>query len=208
VNVGSENESDLLDRARGGDPDALNELFARHRDRLRRMVAGRLDDRLRARVDASDVIQEAQLEVLQRLPEYLANRPLPFYLWLRLEVGKHLIYVHRRHLGADKRDVRRDVPIGSPGMPDPSSTALAAALVAAGPSPSQDAVRAEQADRVRAALDRLEPGDREVLALRHFEMLSRGETAAVLGITDAAASKRYVRALDRLETALAGAVGA
>jgi RNA polymerase sigma-70 factor (ECF subfamily) len=197
----------LLRRAREGDPDAVNELFLRYRHPLRRMVALRLDDRLRGRVDPSDVIQEAQLEVFTRLAEYLADPAMPFHLWLRLEVGKHLVLVHRQHLATQMRDVRREVPLAGTVSPQASSLALAEALVDRRPSPGDDALRAERCARIRKALEALDPIDREALTLRHFEMLTREEAARVLGISTAAAAKRYFRALERMRAALADLPG-
>lgn len=193
----------LLERAARGDAEAMNLLFASQRPRLRRMVELRLDDRLRSRLDASDVIQEAQLEVFARLPNYLESRPMPFWLWLRLEVARHLCLAHRRHLGTAMRDVRREVP-AEQAAPSVSSAALAAQLQGREDSPSEGVVRAERVARLRRALDSLDEADREVLALRHFEQLSNKETAEVLGISESAATKRYLRALDRLEIALGG----
>jgi RNA polymerase sigma-70 factor (ECF subfamily) len=193
----------LLEQARRGDPEAINRLFSQERARLRRMVELRLDDRLRGRVDASDVIQEAQLAVFVRLPDFLARPSMPFWVWLRLEVGRHLVLVHRQHLGTAMRDVRREVPLHPGTMPPPSSTALAGELAARQSSPSQTLARAERIERIRQAISTLDLADREILTLRHFEMLNHRETAQVLGISEAAAAKRYIRALDRLETALA-----
>ncbi len=167
----------LLRRARAGDRAALGELFARHRDRLRRMVELRLDWRLRARVDPSDVIQEAYLDVAGRLDDYLRDPKLPVFLWLRLVVGEQLINLHRRHLGARMRDPRREVSLFQDALPQASSAALAAQLLGKFTSPSQAAVRAERLIRLQEAINSLDPIDREVLALRHFEQLSRAETA-------------------------------
>jgi RNA polymerase sigma-70 factor (ECF subfamily) len=193
----------VLEKARAGDGAAINQLFACQRSRLRRMVELRLDERLRGRVDASDVIQEAQLEVFARLPEFFARQSMPFWLWLRLEVGRHLALVHRRHLGTAKRDVRREVSLHGAVVP-PSSDALARDLLARQNSPSEDVARAERIERLRQALASLDEMDREVVTLRHFEMLNHRETAEVLGISEAAAAKRYIRALDRLHSALGG----
>jgi RNA polymerase sigma-70 factor (ECF subfamily) len=193
----------LLRRARAGDAAALGELFARHRARLRRMVELRLDWRLQARVDPSDVIQEAYLEVAERLGDYLRDPKLPFFLWLRLVVGEQLVNLHRRHLGAQMRDPRREVSLFRDALPQASSAALAAQLLGKVASPSEAAVRAERLLRLQEAINSLDPLDREVLALRHFEQLSRAEAARALGVTEAAAAKRYVRALKRLKDVLA-----
>src|SRR5712691_3107438 len=160
---------DLLQRARAGDPQALNDIFARHSDRLRRMVELRLDWRLQARLDASDVIQDAYLEVARRLEEYLREPRLPLFLWLRLVVGERLTWLHRHHLGTHMRDAGREVSLYRGAVPMASSAALAAQLLGKHTSPTQAAVRAERMLRLQEALNTLEPVDREILSLRHFE---------------------------------------
>jgi RNA polymerase sigma-70 factor, ECF subfamily len=170
------------------------------------MVEVRLDWRLRARLDASDVVQDVYLQVAQRLDEYLRDPKLPLFLWLRLVAGEHLINLQREHLGAQMRDARREVPLGPAALPAASSALLAAQLLGKQTSPTQAAVRAERLLRVQEALGQLDPTDREILSLRNFEQLSRSEAAQALGIEEAAA-KRYVRALKRLKAALADLPG-
>jgi RNA polymerase sigma-70 factor (ECF subfamily) len=193
----------LVERARAGDAQALDKIFTRHRKRLLRMVEIRLDWRLQARIDASDVIQDAFLQAAGRLDEYLHNSTLPLFLWLRLVVGERLSKLHRRHLGAQMRDAGREVSLYHEALPAASSAALAAQLLGKHTSPSQAVQRAERILRLQEALNALDPIDREVLSLRHFEELSRAETAQVLGIEEATAAKRYVRALKRLRETLA-----
>jgi RNA polymerase sigma-70 factor (ECF subfamily) len=191
----------LLDRLQAGDQLALGELFSRYRDRLGRMIQFRLDGRLRGRVAASDVLQEAYLDALKRLPHYQAATDMPFLIWLRWVTMQRLVEVHRQHLGARKRDAGREVAF-DPRASVAASSDKIAEFVGDLTSPSQAAERAEAMDQLRTALDGLDPIDREVLALRHFEELSNQEAAAVLGIQPAAASKRYVRALERLKGVL------
>jgi RNA polymerase sigma-70 factor, ECF subfamily len=198
---------DLLQRARAGEAQALNDIFTRHRERLRRMVDLRLDHRIRGRIDASDVIQDAFMDVAQRLEEYLKDPRVPLFLWLRLIVGERLTILHRHHLGAKKRDAGLEVSLYRGALPAASSAALAAQLLGRHTSPTQAAVRAERLFRIQEALNSLEPLDREVLSLRHFEHLSRSETAQALGIEESAAAKRYIRALKRLKDALADLPG-
>src|SRR4051812_12302051 len=201
-------ESDpLVERLRAGDKRALVDLFQQHRDRLRRMVELRMDWRLQARLDASDVLQEAFLDVAARLEEYLRAPKLSPFLWLRLCVGEELVNLHRRHLGTKRRDAGREVSLYRAAMPEASSAALASMLLGQHTSPTQAAARAERLLRLQEALNALEPIDREVLALRHFEELSRAETAEVLGISPEAAAKRYFRALKRLKEVLASMPG-
>src|SRR5262245_49187304 len=194
--------SDLLARAAGGDQAALGQLLERERDRLRRMVALRLDRRLHGRIDPSDVIQEAQLEAAERLAEYLRNPTVPFFLWLRLLTGQRLLALHRRHLGAQRRDAGREVSLDRPALPQATSAALAARLLGRVTTPSAAAVRAEMKARLQEALDGMDPADREVLTLRHFEQLTTAEAARELGISEEAAKKRHVRALKRLKAIL------
>jgi RNA polymerase sigma-70 factor (ECF subfamily) len=197
----------LIGLARAGDAAALSGLFARHRARLRRMVEMRLDRRLAGRVDASDVIQEACVDAARKLDEYLRDPKLPLFLWLRLVVGERLLKVHRQHLNAQMRDAGREVSLYREALPAASSAALAAQLLGKHTSPTQAAVRAERLLRLQEALNALDPIDREILSLRHFEELTRAEAAQALGIEAAAAAKRYVRALKRLKDTLAGMPG-
>ena len=88
----------LLQRAGAGDAQALGELFAHYRDRLRQMVRLRLDRRLQGRIDPSDVLQEVYIDFAKRLPEYAADPSMAFYLWLRSVTGQRLIDLHRQHL--------------------------------------------------------------------------------------------------------------
>jgi RNA polymerase sigma-70 factor (ECF subfamily) len=193
---------DLIERARAGDREALNALFARHRDRLCRMVEMRLDTRLQARLDASDVVQEAYVDVTERLEEYLRDPKLPLFLWLRLVVGERLLRLHRHHLGTQMRDAGREVSLYRGAMPQASSESLAARLLGRFTSASEVAVRAERQLKLQQALNGMDPIDREVIGLRHFEELSNSETAQVLGLSKAAASNRYVRAMTRLQAVL------
>jgi RNA polymerase sigma-70 factor (ECF subfamily) len=198
---------DLVRRAAGGDEQALAELFAAHRDRLRRMVRLRLDRRLQGRVDPSDVLQEAYLDLAQKLPGFASRRPMPFFLWLRLVVGERLLRVHRRHLGAAARDAGREVSLYQAAVPQASSASLAAQLLGQVTPASRAAIRAERQARLQEVLNAMDPVDREVIALRHFEELTNDQAAAVLGLSKAAASKRYVRAMLRLKAVLSDAPG-
>ena len=192
----------LLRRAAQGDQAAWGDLLVRSRGRLRRMVALRLDRRLQGRVDPSDIIQEAYIDASARLAEYARQPDMPFFLWLRFLTGQRLLRVHRQHLGAEMRDVAREVSLYRGALPAATSAALAAQLLGRDTRPSEAAVRAERSIRLQEALNSMDPLDREVLALRHFEQLSNGEAARVLGRQESAAAKRYVRALKRLRLIL------
>jgi RNA polymerase sigma-70 factor, ECF subfamily len=191
----------LLVRAGNGDALARDELLARHRSRLLRMIAVRLDRRITARVDASDIVQDALTEAAGRLSDYVSNRPLPFYPWLRHIAWQHLLKSRQRHIGTQRRSVAREQNVLA-NFTDESADQLAARLVADDTSPSGRAVRAEERERVRAALALLPPRDHEVLVLRHLEQLSPGEIGAVLGLCTGAVMTRHTRALERLRALL------
>jgi RNA polymerase sigma-70 factor, ECF subfamily len=191
----------LLRRAEGGDDDAQQALLARHRARLRKMVAFHLDRRLAARVDPSDVVQEALADAAARLLNYARRRPLPFYPWLRQLAWDRLIELHRRHVRAGRRSVAREDP-DVLRLTDESAAELAARLADRRSSPSAHLQREELRQRVRQALGRLAAGDREVLVLRHLEQLSTADAAAVLGIGEGAFKSRHLRALQRLRVLL------
>jgi RNA polymerase sigma-70 factor (ECF subfamily) len=197
-------ERELLAGASQGDSGCLAALFTRYRNRLKRMVGLRLDARVQGRVDPSDVVQEAYVEVVKKLPDYLRAPPLPFFLWVRLLTAQKLALAHRQHLGVKARDAGREIALYH-GYPAASSAALAARLLGKLTTPSQAAVKAELKIRIQQALNNMEAIDREILTLRHFEQLSNSETALVLGIKEPAACNRYFRALERLRSIL-GAV--
>ncbi len=202
-NPNSETTSRMLHGAAAGDAAGWEVLLRRFHDRLRRMIAVRLDPRLQGRFDPSDVLQETYLDAFGRLPEYLREPRLPFFLWIRYLTGHHLGRIHRDHLGRQMRDAARDVSLYQGAIPEASSAALAAQLLGKESRPSELAVRAERMLRLQEALNRMDPIDREVLALRHFEHLTRAESAQVLNLSEAAAAKRYLRAVERLREILA-----
>jgi RNA polymerase sigma-70 factor (ECF subfamily) len=199
--------SDLLRRAGQGDAQALGQLLGTHRKRLRRMVRLRLDPRLQGRIDPSDVIQEAYLEAAERLAEYLRDPKMPFFLWLRFLTGQKLLELRRHHLGTQVRDAARELSIYQGAMPEASSACLAAQLLGKRTAPLEAAIRAEMKLRLQEALNGMEPMDREVLALRHFEQFDNAETAKLLGISESGASSRYLRALKRLKDIIGHAPG-
>jgi RNA polymerase sigma-70 factor (ECF subfamily) len=187
----------LLEEARTGDPQAFNRLFARHRSALREVVEIRMDPRLRARVDPSDVVQETQMEAFRRLADYLDRRPMPFRLWLRKTAQERLLMLQRQHIHAARRATGREVP-----LPDRSSLLLAQKLLASGSSPSQRLDREELARRMHQALAKLAEIDREVLLMRNYENLSYQEIGHLLDLDAATARKRHGRALIRLHKIL------
>ena len=202
MDLDPDDPEDLLSRAAAGDKAALGALWEHHRARLRQMIRLRLDRRLQGRVDPSDVLQDAYLDLAARLPDYARERPMPTYLWLRLVTGQRLAQVHRQHLGAAMRDAGREVSLYRGALPQASSASLAAQLLGRFTTASQAAIRAERQLQLQEILNGLDPIDREILALRHFEQLTNGEAAQVLGLSKTAANNRYVWALGRLRDSL------
>jgi len=199
---------DLPARAAAGDTAAWALLVETHRQRLRRIVAMRLDPRLCGIVDPSDVIQDTFAELHVRLPEYVVAPQLPFFVWLRCLAADKLTELHRRHLGVQARDAKRTQHAGQFGsMPQASSVILSELLTSKDSEAIHEAIRSERRRRVSTALDELAADDRDVLVLRHFEGLSAAETALVVGISEGAARKRYLRALSRFTELLQGLPG-
>jgi RNA polymerase sigma-70 factor (ECF subfamily) len=190
-------EARLLRLACSGDRLALDGLYDRHRAALLAMVEVRMDRRLRARVDPSDVVQEAHLEAVRRLSDFAKRRPMPFALWVRKLAYERLLNLRRDHMAAARRSVLRELP-----LPEHSSLLLAGQLPVAGPGPGEQLDRAERASRVRQALARLPEDDREVLLLRYFDNLSNQQIAQLLCVSPGAVSKRHGRAILRLHAAL------
>jgi RNA polymerase sigma-70 factor (ECF subfamily) len=196
---------ELLRLACTGNRAACGDLLERYRPRLQRMIEWRMDRRLAARVDAADVVQETLADAYLELPDYLRDRPVPFYPWLRQLAWDRLIELHRRHIRAQRRSVMREERWELP-LPDESAIVLAERLVGRASSPSARLRREEECVRVRSALARLAEPDREILLLRHLEQLSLGEIAVVLGLSEATAGKRHLRALERLRGLMASSV--
>jgi RNA polymerase sigma-70 factor (ECF subfamily) len=194
-------ELESLRAAAAGDEAAGQQLLARHRGRLRQMVAVYLDRRLSARVDPSDIVQEALADAARGLSDYLREPPLPFYPWLRQFAWQRLCQFHRHHIRARRRSVEREVPWDI-ALPDQSADALADRLMASGTSPSRRLIRDELRRRVQAAMGRLAERDREFLVMRYLEEMSSAEIAAILGISEGAVRVRHLRALTRLRVLL------
>jgi RNA polymerase sigma-70 factor (ECF subfamily) len=187
----------LLDAVRAGEPSAFDRLFARHRGTLRRFVAFRLDPRIQARLDASDIVQETHLEAYRRMSDYLQRRPMPFRIWLRKTAYERLLKLRRNHVDAARRSVDREL-----GLADRSSLLLAGSVLPGGSSPVQRLVRSELVRRVREALAQLAPADRELLLMRNIEELPYRDIGCILDMEPATARKRYGRALLRWRSLL------
>jgi RNA polymerase sigma-70 factor (ECF subfamily) len=192
----------LLQRVKQGDDEARQLLLARHREPVRRMIDLRLDPAIAARLDASDVVQEVLLEANRRLDDYLRNPAMPFPLWLRHIARDHIIDAHRRHRAAQRRGVDREKPLVPAAFADRSSLELAAQFLDPELTPASAAIQQEMQRRLHAAISALDEDDREVVLMRHFEQMSNQEVAAMLGLSEAAASMRHLRALRKLKTLL------
>ena len=197
-------EPENLESSPAGSSDrAFADRFTEHRPRLKQMLQFRMDPRLRSRADLSDILQEAYIDAFRRLDHYASKPGMSFYVWLRQVTMQRLIDLHRQHLLANKRDVRNEVQFPDDAYHAATSAAIATQMVDLMITPSQVLIRQEMVQQLEATLENLDEMDREVLALRHFEDLRNGEVAEVLGISEAAASNRYVRALGRLQKDLA-----
>jgi RNA polymerase sigma-70 factor (ECF subfamily) len=194
--------AELLAQAQAGDAAAVERLLGKHREPLRRMIDVRLDPALAARLDASDIVQDVLLEAHRRLSDYLRQPTMPFHLWLRHIAKDHMIDAHRRHRQAQRRSLDREQPLVPTRLADHSSVELAGQILDGEPTPASAAIREELQKRLELAVAQLDEDDREVVLMRHGEQLSNQEVAALLGLTEAAASMRYLRAVRRLRAAL------
>lgn len=199
MTIDEESLNECVERLRNGEDELLAELFSHYRDRLKRMVQFRMDSRMRGRIDASDILQETYLDLAQRLETFREHPEMPFIVWLRLMTTQRMADQYRRHIAAQKRTAGREVSMDRGGPRNDTSACIAHQLMAQISSPSQRAIRDERMQKLEQALDEMNPIDREVLALRHFEDLGNNEVAEILGIQKTAASNRYIRALKRLK---------
>lgn len=190
----------LVENAILGDENALADLFHRYKRQLRSMIAFRMDHKLKGRVDPSDVLQEAYLDLAKKLPDF-ESKGMSFFVWLRLVVSERLLITHQHHLKVQKRDAAKEVRVAANG--NASSMILAEHLLGKYTSVVGKAIKIEQQVKLKSVLDQMDETDREVIALRIFERLSNTEAAEVLGLTKQTTSKRFFRAIERLrETVL------
>lgn len=197
-----EQTQELLTGAKDGDSEAIDRLLDRHRESLRRMIGMRLDQKIMRRVDVSDVVQDVLVEANRRLQDYLKNPVMAFHLWIRQIAKDRIIDAHRRHRVSAKRSIDREQPLASKRPVDESTIELAAHLADPELTPAAAATQRELAQQVQGAVEMLDDRDREIILMRHYEQLSNQDIAAVLDLTEPAASMRYLRALKKLRKVL------
>jgi RNA polymerase sigma-70 factor (ECF subfamily) len=194
----------MTDLARQGDEAAFHELLERCRPRLARMVSTRIDPRLSARVDPSDVVQDTLTQAALCRHQFQGVQPASFYAWLRGIAFNRLIDLQRHHIGAQRRSVLKEVSWRALRLNDHSSVALAKVLANPDSGPQRRIERHEMVARLQAALRKLSTVDRELLVMRHLEQMSTEEIATVLRMSRTNVSTRHLRALQRLQKVLAG----
>ena len=197
-NVMADNVLELVEQAQAGDGDALAKLFTQYKRQLRTMIALRMDNNLKGRVDPSDILQDAWVNVVRKLPNYDSDK-MSFFVWLRLVTTDQIITSHRQHIGAQKRDAGRELRRQHLNA---TSLSLGNFFVDKYTSVVGRAIKAEQQARLHAALDQMEDCDREIIAMRIFEGMSNAETAESLEITTNAASKRFIKAVGKIRNEL------
>ena len=201
MNTQEQDENDLIQKAQKGDLEALAQVFETNRERLKRMIRVRMSERVRPRVAASDVLQEAYVDLAQQLGNYAKDPKLPFFLWMRRVTGQRLAKVHRAHLGQKIRNVNRERRLDV-AIPDASAVYMANQLAGQFTTVSEKAMRNENELRMQAAIEQVSETDREILAMRHVEQLTNSEIAVLLEISESAATNRYVRAIRKLKDAM------
>ena len=192
----------LIAKAKDGDEAAVNQLMDRHRNSLRQLVRMRLDNKIQKRIDVSDVVQDVLVEANRRLERYLGEPVMPFHLWLRQIAKDRIIDAHRRHRVSAKRSVDREQQLVAPRGYDQSSIQLASILGDARLTPAAAALQKEMARKVEQSISKLDEKDCEIIVMRHYEHLTNQEIGQILGLTEPAASMRYLRAIKRLRQIL------
>jgi len=195
---------ELLAQAKDGDDSAVNQLMDRHRNSLRQLIRLRLDAKIQRRVDVSDVVQDVLVEANRRLNKFIENPIMPFHLWLRQIAKDRIIDAHRRHRVSAKRSVDREQGMAIPRGQGHSSIQLASMLGDDRLTPAAAALQKEMAAKVEAAISRLSDKDCEIITMRHYEHLTNQEIGTILGLTEPAASMRYLRAVQRLKAMMQG----
>lgn len=191
------NDKSELEQLKAEGNIALARIYASNQERLERIVVFRMDPRIRRRIDAADVLQEAYLEMDRRLHDYVADPKVSVLIWMRQRVLQKLIDMQREQF-RDKRDVNKEQQPAANWNSGNTSLSVNAFLAASITSPSQFLIRNEDVLQLQSAMDSLSDIDREVIALRHFEQLTNQQVAEVLSLSTTAASNRYIRALNRL----------
>jgi len=195
----------LIAQAIDGNQEALASLFSMYKKQLRAMITFRMDRNLKGRVAPSDILQEAFLDLAKKLPDF-SDKQMSFFVWLRLVTHERLLQVHRQHLGTQKRDPRKEIQVDHPSHAA-SSIDLTAHLIGKYSSVIGKAIQKEQSVRLRTVIDQMDDHDREIIAMRVFEGLTNGEASEVLGLDKKTASKRFVRAMDKIRRELGHLLG-
>ena len=190
---------ELILKADGENPDAMDALLQRYRDGIKNMIKCRMDARLKQRVDESDIVQDVMLEASTRMEKYRDDQKMPFGICLRQLATDRMIDLYRQHCLAQKRDIRKERAVAD-NWNQHSTIMLVNQLQDPHVTPAQNAINQELQERMMAQIEELESEDREILFMRHIEQLSNSEIANILGLTAPAASMRYLRALKKLQS--------
>jgi RNA polymerase sigma-70 factor (ECF subfamily) len=187
----------LLEQALRGDAEALGRLLEAQRAGLHRLAERQLEGRIAVRVDASDILQQTFLEAYRGFPQFAGRDMRELVAWLRSILNNKISGAIRDHAMLQKRDVSRERSMDdSHGVGAPLKQDLDANFS----TPSQKAMRGEQADRLEQALATLPDDQREAVRLRHLEGRALADIAVQLGRTPAAAAgliKRGMKTLRR-----------
>lgn len=177
----------------------LLELWMEHRPRLQRIINARIPSLMAGRADSDDLMQECYLACGRRISFLQAKPEIPIFAKLRFICLQTLADLLRFHLGADKRDARKECAIADEGDSESGNQGAWLHLADTMASPRTQLLKMERQRMTRQVMSELTAKDKEILELRHFEDLSNLECAAVLEIEPKAASIRYVRALKRFQ---------
>jgi RNA polymerase sigma-70 factor, ECF subfamily len=193
----------LFTSAREGSNSCLGRLLTLYSNYLKLLVAAQLDNRLKARVSASDIVQEAFFEAHRDFNQFRGESKAEFVAWLRKIVVNNILRAVEQHVLAEKRDVRREISLDEVGRRLEQSTVRLETLLAVKcDSPSCHAARRENEIQLADALANLPADYRDIIVLRHIEGLPFEEVAVRMGRSSGAVRMLWLRALNKLREAL------
>jgi RNA polymerase sigma-70 factor (ECF subfamily) len=193
----------LLDQSRRGDAEAFARLFDRYSNMVRMTLRAQITAELRAKVDASDLLQETFLTASKSVGDFTGQDIETFVRWLQVIAARRVADAYRRYFDFEKRDLRREIPLDQLlARSDRSAAALVDQLADSASGPISVAHRHEQAVKLADALADLPEHYREVLQLRYLEERPLNEIAQLLGRTKGSTAMLMARAIEKLKERL------
>jgi RNA polymerase sigma-70 factor (ECF subfamily) len=188
----------ILEKAKAGDDDAKGELLERFRPYLNVIAQRHLDDRLRGRLDFTDVVQTTFLEAARDFSAFRGDSIDSLLAWLRNILRNNIHSAHQQHLGTQKRSARMEAKLSIPSDSGGSSLGMEHIVPADTSTPSQRVMKNEAAALLAGHLERIPETQQEAIRLRYIERLSLKDISEQMGKSEMAVAgllKRGLRSL-------------